>query len=121
VSLVEIRGLRGGGLTSKVGRDGCDGDIDGEGGGEGGSGGFEAQGDVGGPAEWVLWDEVGRFHERVEFAVDETSDRAYGGEDGMQGVAYRVVQGGFAELTREKVVAAVVASFLADAAHREAN
>jgi hypothetical protein len=59
-----------------VGRDGCDGDIDGEGGGEGGSGGFEAQGDVGGPAEWVLWDEVGRFHERVEFAVDETSDRA---------------------------------------------
>jgi hypothetical protein len=55
---VEIRGLRGGGLTSKVGRDECDGDIDGEGGGEGGSGGFEAQGDVGGPAEWVLWFET---------------------------------------------------------------
>jgi hypothetical protein len=38
VSLVEIRGLRGVGLTSKVGREGCDGDINGEGGGEGGSG-----------------------------------------------------------------------------------
>jgi hypothetical protein len=75
---VEIRGLRGGGLISKVGRDGCDGDIDGEGGGEGGSGRFEAQGDVGGPAEWVLWDEVGRFHECVQFAVNETSDGACG-------------------------------------------
>jgi hypothetical protein len=102
VSLVEIRGLRGGGLTSKVGRDGCAGDINGEGGGEGGSGGFEAQGDVGGPAEWVLWDEVGRLHERVEFAMDETSDRANGGEDGMQGVAYGVVQGGLLNLHEKR-------------------
>jgi hypothetical protein len=54
MSLMEIRGLRGGGLTSKVGRNGCDGDIDGEGGGEGGCGGFEAKGDVSWASEGVL-------------------------------------------------------------------
>jgi hypothetical protein len=116
VSLVEIRGLRGGGLTSKVGWNWGDGDINGESGGFGGGGGFEAEGDVGGAAEWELGEEVGGFHEGVEFAVDGPGQGAEGGNDGVEGVADGVVEGSFAVFAGEKVVAVVVAGFVAVAA-----
>lgn len=102
----------------KVGWNWGDGDIDGEGGGEGCGGCFEAEGDVGWSAEWELGEEVGWFHECVEFVVDQSGDGANGGEDGVESVANGVVEWCFAVFAGEEVVAVVVAGLVAVAAGR---
>jgi hypothetical protein len=61
-------------------------------------------------------EEVGGFHECVEFVVDEPGNRADGGKDGVECVADGVVQGCVAVFEGEEVVTGMVAGLVAVAA-----
>jgi hypothetical protein len=102
MSLMEIGGLRGSGLPSKVGHNGSDGCINGESDGVGGGGGCgKPECNVGGAPERVLRKKVRGFHQSVEFAVDECSD----GEKHVKCVADGVAKWGFAAFEGEQVTA----------------
>ena len=65
-----------------------------------------------------MWDEVGRFHEGVEFAVYDAGNGADRGENGVKCVPDGVVERCLAVFTGEKVVAVVITELVAVAAGR---